>query len=235
MPIQGSRGSVSHAQVSRLTLQDSEPRHESAPALTRASLTAQCAFCGKAMNASFDTAFKHKPYSAEDASSQLFGKVAQLECRGCELVEFLPFRVRACSRMRSDRIQSTWRCKGLKGSSFEAISLEDWTDFDGASARSKTPVPGRQCSRLVCILSALTRVQSKPGSPCPSPRLRPRSAAHDRRLRPRSLLHQRDRPYSRTARSSPSSPRSLAHSSRPSRHCPHPRPRRVLALPCIGL
>ena len=46
------------------------------------------------MNVSFDPAFKHKPYSADDASSQLFGKVAQFECRGCELVEFLPLRVR---------------------------------------------------------------------------------------------------------------------------------------------
>ena len=48
------------------------------------------------MNVSFDPAFKHKPYSADDASSQLFGKVAQFECRGCELVDFLPLRVRQC-------------------------------------------------------------------------------------------------------------------------------------------
>lgn len=93
------------------------------------------------MNASFDPAFKHKAYSADDASSQLFGKVAQLECRGCELVEFLPFRVRMSSRIRAKRMQSTWRCKGLKGASFDGISLEDWTDFDGASDRSKRCVP----------------------------------------------------------------------------------------------
>jgi len=68
MPIQGSRGT--------------------------ANLVMKCGFCGKAMNVSFDPAFKHKPYSADDASSQLFGKVAQFECRGCELVEFLPLRVR---------------------------------------------------------------------------------------------------------------------------------------------
>ena len=80
MPIQGSRGTAN------LVMKVCRQR------LT--TLTAQCGFCGKAMNVSFDPAFKHKPYSADDASSQLFGKVAQFECRGCELVEFLPLRVR---------------------------------------------------------------------------------------------------------------------------------------------
>lgn len=61
----------------------------------RFSLTSlgQCGFCGKAMNVSFDTSFKPKPYTADEASSQNFAKVAQFECRGCELVEFLPLQV----------------------------------------------------------------------------------------------------------------------------------------------
>lgn len=47
-----------------------------------------------------DTAFKRQPYTAEQADAHQWATLCKVECRGCEMVEFDPQRVRFFSRQR---------------------------------------------------------------------------------------------------------------------------------------
>ncbi|KAJ7092635.1 hypothetical protein C8R44DRAFT_816182 [Mycena epipterygia] len=79
----------------------------------------RCGMCKRESSAKFEDSYPVKPYNAENAQ---FGPLLQIECRGLEFVDFDP--------------RGVWKCKGMKGTVFSEVDLEDgeWNDYDEKAA-----------------------------------------------------------------------------------------------------
>lgn len=80
----------------------------------------RCSFCRRESSAKFDTSYKVKPYTSENAQ---FQPLLVIECRGLEFTDF--------------EFRGPWKCVGLNGTVFNDIDLEegDWTDYDEKAAQ----------------------------------------------------------------------------------------------------
>ncbi|KAJ7706273.1 hypothetical protein B0H17DRAFT_919608 [Mycena rosella] len=79
----------------------------------------RCGYCKRESSAKFEDSYALKPYNAENGQ---FGPLLQIECRGLEFIDFDP--------------RGVWKCKGMKGSVFPEVDLEDgeWNDYDEKAA-----------------------------------------------------------------------------------------------------
>ncbi|KAF7347909.1 hypothetical protein MVEN_01548800 [Mycena venus] len=79
----------------------------------------RCGQCKRESSAKFEDAYGIKPYTAENGQ---FGPLLVVECRGLEFIDFEP--------------RGIWKCKGMKGTVFSDVDLEDgeWTDYDEKAA-----------------------------------------------------------------------------------------------------
>ncbi|KAJ7038291.1 hypothetical protein C8F04DRAFT_1090150 [Mycena alexandri] len=79
----------------------------------------RCGECKRESSATFEKGYPLRPYIAENGQ---FGPLLIIECRGLEFIDFDP--------------RGIWKCKGMKGTVFSEVDLEDgeWTDYDEKAA-----------------------------------------------------------------------------------------------------
>ncbi|KAJ7492707.1 hypothetical protein FB451DRAFT_1336557 [Mycena latifolia] len=85
----------------------------------------RCGYCKRESSAKFEDSYTLQPYNAENGQ---FGPLLQIECRG---EAYLSIDL-------SKLIRGMWKCKGMKGTVFSEVDLEDgeWTDYDEKAALS---------------------------------------------------------------------------------------------------